>query len=68
MDDETNFDILKEKLDAGADFIVTQLFYDTGRFLKWLENVRRRGMSISHLCHNIFTRNAQVSMCPLYLA
>lgn len=46
MDDETNFDILKEKVDAGADFIVTQLFYDASRFLEWLERVRLHGLSV----------------------
>jgi len=35
---------LKEKVDAGADFIVTQLFYDADNFLVWLGKVRKMGM------------------------
>lgn len=45
-DDDGDFDVLKEKVEAGADFIVTQLFYDADRFLHWLERVRREGISV----------------------
>ncbi|KAI6109683.1 methylenetetrahydrofolate reductase-domain-containing protein [Pisolithus sp. B1] len=45
-DDDGNFAVLKEKVEAGADFIVTQLFYDADRFLHWLERIRRQGISV----------------------
>jgi len=35
---------LKMKVDAGANFIVTQLFYDVDNFLRWLRKIRQRGM------------------------
>ncbi|EAU88825.2 methylenetetrahydrofolate reductase [Coprinopsis cinerea okayama7 len=37
---------LKAKVDAGADFIVTQLFYDVDRFLQWLKKVRAKGITV----------------------
>jgi methylenetetrahydrofolate reductase (NADPH) len=36
-------DHLKAKVDAGADFIVTQLFYDVDHFIQWLVKVRQKG-------------------------
>ncbi|KAG9091222.1 hypothetical protein FS749_016709 [Ceratobasidium sp. UAMH 11750] len=37
---------LKRKVDAGAEFIVTQLFYDVDRFKTWLGKVRARGITV----------------------
>jgi methylenetetrahydrofolate reductase (NADPH) len=39
-------DHLKEKVDAGATFIVTQMFYDTDIFIEWVKKVRARGIDI----------------------
>ncbi|KAF2730852.1 methylenetetrahydrofolate reduct [Polyplosphaeria fusca] len=39
-------DHLKEKVDAGATFIVTQMFYCTDTFIKWVDKVRARGITI----------------------
>jgi len=36
---------LKAKVDAGADFIITQLFYDTNIFLKYVADCRRIGVT-----------------------
>jgi methylenetetrahydrofolate reductase (NADPH) len=35
---------LKKKVDAGSDFIVTQLFYDTSFFFKFVDDCRRIGI------------------------
>jgi methylenetetrahydrofolate reductase (NADPH) len=43
---ELDLQYLKEKVDAGASFITTQLFYDNGNFLDWLERCRQAGMDL----------------------
>lgn len=37
---------LKEKIDAGADFVVTQLFYDIDTYVKWHKQCRDAGISV----------------------
>lgn len=37
---------LKEKTDAGADFIITQMFYDVENFISWCGRVRAEGINI----------------------
>lgn len=39
-------DHLKEKVDEGATFIVTQMFYDVDNFIRWVGRVRERGITI----------------------
>ncbi|KAG6906337.1 hypothetical protein DXG01_014418 [Tephrocybe rancida] len=46
LDPDVELNYLKEKVDAGADFIVTQLFYDVDRFLEWLKTVRAKGITV----------------------
>lgn len=37
---------LKEKIDAGVDFIFTQMFYDVDMFIDWVKDVRAAGITI----------------------
>lgn len=37
---------LKEKVDAGADFIFTQMFYDVQIFINWVKRVRAAGITV----------------------
>eukprot|EP00741_Cyanophora_paradoxa_P022032 tig00021433_g21268.t1 len=37
---------LKEKVDAGADFIITQLFYDVDVFVKYVKDCRALGITV----------------------
>ncbi|KAG9323908.1 hypothetical protein KVV02_006274 [Mortierella alpina] len=41
-EDEIRF--LKEKIEAGADFVLTQLFYDVDGFLAWEKQCRAQGI------------------------
>lgn len=37
---------LKQKVDAGATFIITQMFYDVEIFIDWVDKVRAKGITI----------------------
>lgn len=42
---EDDIQYLKEKVDAGADFIITQLFYDREIFFEWVKDCRKAGIN-----------------------
>ncbi|CAG8713325.1 24289_t:CDS:2 [Dentiscutata erythropus] len=44
-DKEDDLRRLKEKVDAGADFIITQVFYDVDLFLVWIKKCRAIGIT-----------------------
>jgi len=39
-----DIEFLKEKVEAGADFVISQLFYDTSKFLKFVNDCRDAGI------------------------
>jgi len=45
-DKKVDLDNLKRKVDAGADFIVTQLFFDNRYFIEFLERARSIGIRV----------------------
>ncbi|EPS96830.1 hypothetical protein FOMPIDRAFT_1167087 [Fomitopsis schrenkii] len=45
-DEEGELEFLKQKIDAGGDFIITQLFYDVDSFLAWVGKVRQKGITV----------------------
>lgn len=45
-DEDQLLDHLEQKVNMGASFIVTQMFYDADNFLRWLTKVRDRGIKV----------------------
>ena len=43
---EVDLDNLKRKIDAGADFITTQLFFDNDIYHRFVDKCRARGISV----------------------
>jgi len=43
---ETDLDNLKRKIDAGASFITTQLFFDNAHYYRFVEKCRARGIGV----------------------
>ncbi|KAI5451506.1 methylenetetrahydrofolate reductase 1 [Naganishia albida] len=43
---ESDIHFLSQKVQAGADFIITQLFYDVEGFIRWAETVRKAGVQV----------------------
>lgn len=43
---ETDFDMLKSKIDNGADRAITQFFFDNEAYLRFIDEAARRGIAI----------------------
>jgi len=43
--EEFDFDYTKRKIDAGADFCVSQMFFDNSHFLRFMDKARKAGIS-----------------------
>ena len=72
QDSVTLMEHLKEKVDAGGTFIVTQMFYDVDRFLEWVEQVRAAGIIVPIVpgimpiqTYAAFMRRAKFSNCVI---
>jgi len=46
LDEDAELANLKLKVESGADYIITQLFYDADGFLIWLKKVREIGIEV----------------------
>ena len=72
QDPKSLMEHLKEKVDAGGTFIVTQMFYDVDIFLAWVDKVRAYGISAPIVpgimpiqTHAAFLRRASWSNCHI---
>lgn len=43
---ESDMDVLKAKVDAGADYIVTQMFFDNEKYFRYVDDVRKAGIDL----------------------
>jgi len=43
---ETDILYLKQKIEAGATFVITQMFYDVDNFLQWVAQCRATGINV----------------------
>jgi methylenetetrahydrofolate reductase (NADPH) len=43
---DTDIAYLKEKIDAGATFVITQMFYDVDNFVDWVKKCRAAGIHV----------------------
>ena len=75
-DDEEDPEILmkhlKLKVEAGGNFIVTQMFYDVDNFLSWVKKARAAGITVPIIpgimpiqTHGAFLRRANFSNCKI---
>ena len=56
---------LKKKVEAGAEYAVTQLFYDNSKYFQFIERVRKEGITIPIIPGiKPFRKQSQLSMIP----
>ncbi|MCY7356174.1 MAG: methylenetetrahydrofolate reductase [Rudanella sp.] len=46
IDHDTDFDFMKKKIDKGADYMVTQMFFDNARYFDFVARCREHGITI----------------------
>ncbi|HOJ38146.1 MAG TPA: methylenetetrahydrofolate reductase [Ignavibacteriales bacterium] len=62
---DIDIDFLKAKVDAGADYIVTQMFYDNDKFYNFVDLCRKKGINVPIIPGlKIITTKTQLTTIP----
>lgn len=62
---ESDLKFLKEKIDAGGDYIVTQMFYDNTKYFTFVEHCRKVGIKVPIIPGlKPITRKSQLNTIP----
>ena len=62
---DTDIYWLKKKMEAGAEYAVTQLFYDNRKYFDFVERARKAGVTIpNHSRYQTVQEISQISMIP----
>lgn len=63
-DREVDLQYLKDKQDAGADYVVTQLFYDVDIYLQWLDRCKEIGKSLKYTVDFFLMKGVTIPILP----
>lgn len=65
-------DHLKQKVDAGGTFVITQMSYDADKFIEWMHKCRAKGINVPLIpgimpihTHSSFLRRANWTKCKI---